>query len=213
MGLPKENNLYILNHKMKVLVPDTKISGSGIMASGPRERRNKLRAVLNNNPFLSDGRLARHFGVSIQTIRLDRMALGIPDQRTRTKEVAEQAYGRVRSLGQKEIIGELIDVELGKSAISSLEIVPDMAFQKTGIARGNYIFAQADSLAICVIDAENVVTGIANLKFKRPARVGEKLIAKARVIREKGNKSVVLVETRAGGEEIFRGKFLVFALG
>ena len=150
----------------------------------PKETK-QLQAVLNDNPFLSDRRLARHFGVSVQTIRLDRMALGIPDQRTRTKEVAERVYGRVRSLGQREIIGELIDVELGKSAISSLDITADMAFQKTGIARGNYIFAQADSLAICVIDAENVVTGIANLKFKRPAKVGEKLIAKARVIREK----------------------------
>ena len=35
---------------------------------------------------------------------------------------------------------------------------------------------------------------------------------KATVIREKGNKSVVLVETRSDGEEVFRGKFLVFAL-
>lgn len=182
------------------------------MPSGPKERRERLRSVLDSNPFLSDGWLAKHFGVSAQTIRLDRMALGIPDQRTRTKEVAERAYGRVKSLGQREIVGELIDVELGKSAISSLEVTPEMAFERTGVTRGHYIFAQADSLAIAVIDAKNVVTGIANLKFKRPARVGEKLIAKAQVVREKGNKSVVLVETRVNGEEVFRGKFLVFAL-
>ncbi len=182
------------------------------MSSGPRERRERLRSVLGQNPFLSDGRLAGHFGVSVQTIRLDRMALGIPDQRTRTKEVAERAYGRVRSLGQREIVGELLDVELGKSAISTLTALPEMAFERTGIIRSHYIFAQADSLAICVIDAKNVVTGISNLKFKRSARVGETLVAKAQVIRVKGNKSVVLVETRARGEEVFRGKFLVFAL-
>ncbi len=182
------------------------------MSWAPKERRQKLRAVLNQNPFLSDGRLARHFGVSAQTIRLDRLALGIPDQRTRTKEVAERAYGRVRSLSQKEIVGELLDVDLGKSAISSFVTSSEMAFQRTGIVRSHYIFSQADSLALCLIDAKNVVTGIANLKFKRAVNVGETLVAKARVIRVKGNKSVVLVETRADGEEVFRGKFLIFAL-
>jgi len=179
---------------------------------GPKERRERLKSVLGQNPFLSDGSLARHFGVSVQTIRLDRMALGIPDQRTRTKEVAERAYGRVKSLGQREIVGELVDVELGKSAISTMVTSPEMAFERSGIVRSHYIFAQAESLAIGVIDAKNVVTGIANLKFKRSARVGETLVAKAHVVRVKGNKSVVLVETRANGEEVFRGKFLVFAL-
>ncbi len=182
------------------------------MPPTPKDRRQRLVAVLGQNPFLSDGRLARHFGVSVQTIRLDRLALGIPDQRTRTKEVAERAYGRVRSLAQREIVGELIDVELGKTAISSFVTTPEMVFERTGVVRSHYIFSQADSLAICLIDAKNVVTGIANLKFKRPAQVGETLVAKAKVLRVKGNKSVVLVETRAGGEEVFRGKFLVFAL-
>ncbi len=182
------------------------------MSPGPKVRRKHLQAILDKNPFLSDGKLARHLGVSVQTIRLDRLALGIPDQRTRTKQVAERVYGRVRALGQKEIIGELIDVELGKSAISAFEALPDMAFERSGIVRSHYIFAQAESLALCIIDAKNVVTGIANLKFKRSARVGERLIAKAQVIRVKGNKTVVLVETRAGEEQVFRGKFLLFAL-
>ena len=182
------------------------------MSYNPKERRERLKQVLSSNPFLSDRRLARHFDVSMQTIRLDRLALGIPDQRTRTKEVAERVYGRVRALGQREIVGELIDVNLGKSAISVMEVAPEMAFERSGIARSQYIFAQADSLAICLVDSQNVVTGIANLKFKRQVKVGEKLIAKGQVIREKGNKFSVLVETRSQGELVFRGKFLVFAL-
>ncbi len=182
------------------------------MTHDPKQRRQRLKQILDGNPFLPDRRLARHFDVSVQTIRLDRLALGIPGQRTRTKEVAERVYERVRAMGQSEVIGELIDLNLGKSAISIMEVTSEMAFQRTRITRSHYIFAQADSLAICVIDAENVVTGIANLKFKRQAKVGEKLIAKAQVIREKGNKFVVLVETRSQEEQVFRGKFLVFAL-
>ena len=87
-----------------------------------------------------------------------------------------------------------------------------MAFERSGITRSQYIFAQADSLAICIVDAENVVTGIANLKFKRQVRVGEKLVAKGQVISDRGDKFSVLVETRSKGELVFRGKFLVFSL-
>lgn len=182
------------------------------MTYDPRQRREQLKQILKINPFLPDRRLARHFGVSVQTIRLDRLALGIPDQRTRTKQVAERVYSRVRTVEQPEVVGELIDLDQGKSAISIMEVAPEMAFQQTGTARNQYVFAQAESLAICVVDSENVVTAIANLKFRRPAGVGEKLAAKAQIIREKGNKVVVLVETRSRGELIFRGKFLVLTL-
>ena len=175
-------------------------------------RRAQIQAMLSRDPFLSDKSLASHFGVSLQTVRLDRMALGIPDQRARTKKLAEMVYGRVKSLPPREIIGELLDVELGKSAISVMEATPEMALERSGIIRSHYIFAQADSLAFSVMDAGNVVTGIANLKFKRPVHIGEKLIAKAQVIRTKGNKSVVLVETRSRGDLVFRAKFLMFAL-
>ena len=79
--------------------------------------------------------------MSPQTIRLDRLALGIPDQRTRTKEVAERALTEwFELMGQQEIVGELIDLELGKSAISILEVTPEMAFERTGIARSHLYF-------------------------------------------------------------------------
>ncbi len=189
-----------------------KFKGECKLAYDPKHRREQLKQIIKINPFLPDRRLARHFDVSVQTIRLDRLALGIPDQRTRTRQVAERVYSRVRAMEQPEVMGELIDLELGKSAISIMEVSPEMAFQRTGTAMSHYIFAQANSLAMCLVDSENVVTGIANLKFKRPARVGEKLVAKGRVIREKENKVVVLVETRSRGELVFRGKFLVLAL-
>ena len=182
------------------------------MALSPKERREQLKDILSANPFLPDRRLARYFDVSPQTIRLDRLALGIPDQRTRTKELAERAYGVVRAMGGEEIVGELVDLDLGKSAISILETTPEMAFERSGITRSQYIFAQADSLAICIVDAENVVTGIANLKFKRQVKVGERLVAKGQVISDRGDKFSVLVETRSKGELVFRGKFLVFSL-
>ena len=46
-----------------------------------RDRQQMLRDKIRENPFLSDEELARAFDVSIQTIRLDRLAMGIPELR------------------------------------------------------------------------------------------------------------------------------------
>lgn len=177
-----------------------------------RERQMLLRDRLRENPFLSDEDLARSFNVSIQTVRLDRLALAIPELRERTKSVAERTYGIVKSMGSKEIVGELIDITLGQRGLSILETTEDMAFERTRVVRGHYIFAQADSLAIALINADVVLTGLANVKFKRPVYLGEKLVAKGEVIRQKGQQHVVLVETKVGAEKVFRGKFVVFAV-
>lgn len=183
--------------------------GSGLKK---RDRQAALREKIRDNPFLSDEELAHIFGVSIQTIRLDRLALGIPELRERTKSVAERTYGIVKSMGSKEIVGELIDITLGERGISLLETTEDMVFERSRVVRGQYIYAQAESLAIALIDADVVLTGLANIKFKRPVTVGEKLVAKGEVIRKRRNQHVVLVETRVGNENVFRGKFSVFAV-
>lgn len=184
------------------------------MTSGikKRDRQTALREKIRENPFLSDEELAHLFNVSIQTIRLDRLALGIPELRERTKSVAERTYGIVKSMGSKEIVGELIDITLGKRGISILETTEEMAFERSRVVRGQYIFAQAESLAIALIDADVVLTGLANVKFKRPVTMGEKLVAKGEVIRTRRTQHVVLVETRVGTENVFRGKFSVFAV-
>lgn len=184
------------------------------MASGTkkRDRQTQLREKIRENPFLSDEDLADIFEVSIQTIRLDRLALAIPELRERTKHVAERTYGIVKSMGSKEIVGELIDITLGERGISILETTDEMVFERSQIVRGQFIFAQAESLAIALVDADVVLTGLANVKFKRPVTVGEKLVAKGEVIRRRGTHYVVLVESRAGLEKVFRGKFSVFAV-
>ncbi len=182
------------------------------MAGARTSRQSMLKQRLQDNPLLTDQELARMFRVSVQTIRLDRMSLGIPELRERTREVAERVLGVVKSIGAHEIIGELIDIELGKSAVSILETTQDMAFGRSGVVRGHYIYSQAESLAIALVDAEVVLTGLANVKYKAPVKVGDKLVAKAEVIRTRGNKQVVLVTTRAGQQNVFRAKFVVVAL-
>ncbi|MBS4539758.1 transcription factor FapR [Clostridium sp. D2Q-11] len=176
------------------------------------DRQRELKERLSKDPFLTDEELTQIFNVSIQTIRLDRLELGIPELRERVKNVAEKNYSKVRSLGGKEIIGELIDLELGKSGISILETNGNMAFEKTNIIRGHHIFAQAESIAMAVIDAEVALTGVANIKYKTPVKAGNKLVAKAEVVRKRGNKFFVHVFIFESQKEVFRGKFILVSM-
>ncbi|MFO7151672.1 MAG: transcription factor FapR [Bacillota bacterium] len=177
-----------------------------------RERQKELKNLLAEDPFLTDEELAEKFNVSVQTIRLDRMELKIPELRERIKAVAQENRAKVKSIAVKEIIGELVDLELGKRGISILETTEDMAFEKTKIVRGEFIFAQANSLALSVIDADVALTGVANIKYKSPVLAGQKLIAKAEVTRVRQNKHFVCVRVYDRKKEVFRGKFILVSL-
>lgn len=176
---------------------------------GKKERQSNLIQRVKDDPFLTDEELADTFSVSIQTIRLDRLELGIPELRERIKNVAEKNHTKVKSIEGREIIGELIDLNLGSSGISILETNKDMAFEKTNVVRGSHIFAQAESIAIAVIDANVALIGVANIKYKSPVFAGDKLIAKADVVRTRGNNYFVWVFIKVKQVEVFRGKFIL----
>lgn len=174
-----------------------------------KDRQSSLADKVKTDPFLTDEELAEFFNVSIQTIRLDRLEMGIPELRERIKNVAEENHTKVKSLQGKEIIGELVDLELGKSGISILETDHTLAFERTDVVKGQHIFAQAESLAIAVIDANVALIGVANIKYKSPVFSGDKLIAKAEVVRTRSNKYFVWVFIKVRQVEVFRGKFIL----
>lgn len=175
-------------------------------------RQRRLLAQMKEKPFLTDEKLAALLNVSVQTIRLDRIALGIPELRERVKQMAERAQTKIRSISSGEIIGELLDLELGKSGISVMEVSEEMVFEKTHVARGHHVFSQANSLALAVMDAATAVTGVANIKYKIPIHMGDKLVAKAEVVKRRGNKHFIWVKTRNEAQEVFRAKFIMVAL-
>lgn len=176
------------------------------------ERQQKLIGLLGDDPLLTDEALAEILGVSVQTIRLDRLELGVPEMRERAREIAQKAQMTVRSLGPTEVAGELIDVELGSRGVSVLETTPEMAFKRSGIVRGHHLFAQGNSLAVSLIDAAVALTGSARLKFHEPVRVGDRVVARAEVRESKERKSLVDVTSRVGGNIVFSGRFIIFAI-
>lgn len=177
-----------------------------------RQRQQRLAQLIDENPFVTDQELTRQLKVSIQTIRLDRMELGIPELRERLKLMAERSYDQVRSLPLHEVIGDIVDLQLDRSGISIFEIKEEHIFSRTGIARGHYVFAQSNSLAVAVINDEIALTASADIRFVRPVHLGEKCIAKAYVRSnpEQKGKAKVEVFTYVGEEMVFQGNFVIY---
>lgn len=172
-------------------------------------RQEELKKYLLQNPFATDEDLAQKFFCSVQTIRLDRLELGIPEVRERMKIVAQKNYSKVRSVLDSEIVGELVELELGNKATSIMLITPDMVAKKSKVCRGYHIFSQANMLAMALIDADVVLTGSARVRYRRPVYLNEKLVATGFIARCHLNKYLVKVVSKVGAEEVFVGKFII----
>lgn len=183
------------------------------MKRNKKARQELLKETIYSTPFITDEELAEKFQVSVQTIRLDRLELSIPELRERIKNVAEKKLEQeVRSLPIEEIIGEIIDLQLDESAISIFDVTSEHVFKRNRIARGHHLFAQANSLAVAVINNELALTAKANIHFTRQVMENERVVAKAKVRSLEPSKGRTLVEVNSyvGNELVFSGEFEMF---
>lgn len=183
------------------------------MRKNKKERQQLLMETIKENPFITDEELAERYSVSIQTVRLDRLELSIPELRERIKNVAEKKFSdEIRALPLDEVIGEVIDINLDENAISILDIKKEHVFKRNGIARGHHLFAQANSLAVAVINDELALTAKANILFSRSVRENERVVAKAKVLKtgNPGDRTIVEVNSFVGNELVFKGEFEMF---
>ncbi|MEQ6375289.1 transcription factor FapR [Bacillaceae bacterium S4-13-58] len=183
------------------------------MRQKKKERQEKLMETIKESPFITDDELAARFDVSIQTIRLDRMELAIPELRERIKSVATNQWNEtVKALPIEEVIGEIVDLELDKQALSILDIKEEHVFSRNFIARGHHLFAQANSLAVAVINDELALTRSATIHFTRQVKKGERVVAKAQVVGHDSVKgrTTVKVSTFVENELVFSGEFEMY---
>lgn len=180
-----------------------------------KERQQQLQQLLRQTPFLTDEALAEKFHVSIQTIRLDRLECGIPELRERMKTVATKNFEEhVKSIPTEEVIGDIIDIELDRKAISILDVTDMHVFQRNKIARGHHLFAQANSLAVAVVDDELALTVRSTIHFLRPVKQGERVVARATVkeMNERSKRTVVEVVSTVDEERVFKGTFEMYRM-
>ncbi|SFE39789.1 transcription factor FapR [Alteribacillus iranensis] len=180
------------------------------MKHSKKERQRLLKDKIASDPFITDESLAELFKVSVQTIRLDRLELSIPELRERMKHAAREHYDEVKALAPEEVIGEIIDLQLDKEAISILDIKEEHVFYRNDIARGHFLFAQANSLAVAIINDELALTNKASVNFMRQVKIGERVVARA-VVTEAGKaKTLVEVTSKVNREVVFRGEFTMY---
>ena len=110
------------------------------MTEKKRRRQESLVLAVRKEPFLTDEALARRLSVSVQTVRLDRTELGIPELRARVRTLAENAREKVRAIPHAEVVGDLLSLELGVCGTSALKVTDDHLFADSEIARGTALF-------------------------------------------------------------------------
>lgn len=176
-----------------------------------RKIRNKLiTEYLEKDPFVNDEKLAESFGVSINTIRLDRSRLGIKELRERIKERASENIKKVVSLTKKEIIGDIIDITPGEVATAVMQTEDYMAFENSDVVKGYHIYSMAESLALSIVPSKVALVGIANIKYAKKILKGEVIYAKAEVKKKRDTNYIVWVKIYGKDNDVrFKGKFLL----
>lgn len=112
----------------------------------------------------------------------------------------------------QEICGKPLEVKKGYSRVE-LVTLESMAADQSGLVHGGFIFGQADYAAMIAVNHPNVVLGGADVKFLKPVKTGERVLAEARVTAVEGKKNTVEVVVTRGEEKVFAGHFTCFVLG
>ena len=106
-----------------------------------------------------------------------------------------------------------VPVKLGKGySLVSLQTTAQMGVDDFGLVHGGFIFGMADYAAMIAVNHPNVALGAADVKFLKPVRVGDTLVAEARMEKKDGKKETVFVRVVRDGENIFEGTFVCFVL-
>jgi acyl-coenzyme A thioesterase PaaI-like protein len=109
------------------------------------------------------------------------------------------------------LVGVVDQVDEG-SATVRLATVPEMAADDRGLVHGGFVFGAADYAAMVAVNDPNVVLASSDLRFRAPVRVGDVVVATARVASENGRKREVAVEARVGEVVVLTGMLVAAVL-
>ncbi len=103
--------------------------------------------------------------------------------------------------------GEILCLK-DKEAEVGIVLKENMAADEYGLIHGGTVFGMADYAAMVAVNHPNVVLAKAEVKFLKPCKVGEKIVAKAKVSKAEGKKKWVSVEVLRGEDVVFVGEFM-----
>ncbi len=119
---------------------------------------------------------------------------------------------RTHRLTSERLVGRPVKIEDGKAEVELLT-TEEMAVDEYGLVHGGFTFGLADYAAMLAVNEPTVVLGKAEVKFLKPVKVGEKLIARAEVTEDLGKKKLVKAEVfNERDEKVFEGVFHCYFL-
>lgn len=109
------------------------------------------------------------------------------------------------------LVGAVEELGEGTSRVSLIAL-PEMAADDKGLVHGGFTFGLADYAAMVAVNDPNVVLGGADVRFTAPARVGQRMVAHARVTEIKGKKRVVKITVEVDATSVLEGTMTTFVL-
>lgn len=110
-----------------------------------------------------------------------------------------------------DLCGRPLDINDGHSRVEMFTTA-NMVVDGSGLVHGGFIFGLADHAAMIAVNHPNVVLGAAEVKFLKPVKSGETVIAEAQVKDKSGKKRIVSTTATRDGETVFEGVFTCFVL-
>jgi len=116
-------------------------------------------------------------------------------------------------LTSKEFVGKVEQIQTDRQATVVLKTTDLMRVDEKGLVHGGFTFGLADYAAMTAVNDPFVVLLSSQVKFLRPARVGEELTARATVTKKEGRRRKVQVEVLNSKEEkVLEGDFSCLVL-
>jgi uncharacterized protein (TIGR00369 family) len=118
---------------------------------------------------------------------------------------------KTHNLTNKELVGRVLELKEGYSKVE-LKTNEKMIVDDKGLIHGGFTFGLADYAAMVCVNHPNVVLGGAEVKFWAPVKTGDKMIAKAFLIKTEGKKNTVEVEINVNDKKVFSGVFYCYVI-
>jgi acyl-coenzyme A thioesterase PaaI-like protein len=109
------------------------------------------------------------------------------------------------------LCGKPLELKDGYSRVE-LHATAEMAVDASGLVHGGFVFGLADHAAMVAVNHPNVVLGGADVRFLKPVKVHDLILAEAALERTEGKKHLVRVTCSRENEKIFEGVFTCFVL-
>jgi uncharacterized protein (TIGR00369 family) len=110
-----------------------------------------------------------------------------------------------------QLCGQPVFVKDGTSRVE-LRTDKSMAVDEQGLVHGGFVFGLADHAAMIAVNDPNVVLGSAQVKFIKPVKAGQTVVADAKTLTVEGKKHMMSVAAFIGEAKVFEGEFKCFVL-